>query len=104
MPKPFEFDAPYSLIASDYGAWFSLKAHGVTVASFAVASWGSANACIEAAWAHAYVAPDDRITVEGVRGAVARGWCADENAAKEMDPDLAEAITREVYALVSGLD
>ena len=30
---------------------------------------------------------------EDVLGAVARGWCSEKNAAKVMDPDLAEAIT-----------
>ena len=30
--------------------------------------------------------------------AVARGWCSPENAHKEMDADLAKAITQEVLA------
>lgn len=34
-----------------------------------------------------------------VRGAVARGWCHEPNTAKEMDGDLAEAISREVATL-----
>jgi hypothetical protein len=100
MPKPFSFDSPYSLTHDDKG-WFALKAHGITVASYSVESWGTSQACIEAAWAHAYADPSDRITLEGVREAVARGWCAEENASKEMDADLAEAITREVYALLT---
>lgn len=36
---------------------------------------------------------------ERLRGAVARGWCADKNANKEMDADLAEAIVEELLAL-----
>ncbi len=100
MPKPFEFDHPYSLSHKGDGV-FTLAAHGIPVASYSVESWKTEQACIEAAWAHAYTSPGDRITLEGVRGAVARGWCAEENAAKEMDPDLAEAITREVYALLA---
>lgn len=35
---------------------------------------------------------------EAIVGAVARGWCAPENAHKIMDTDLALAITREVVA------
>lgn len=99
MPRPFEFDHPYTLVNRGDGV-FMLSAHGINVASFSVESWKSEQACIEAAWAHAYVAPEDKITVEGVRGAVARGWCAPENSHKEMDQDLAEAIVREVYALL----
>lgn len=37
---------------------------------------------------------------EAIVGAVARGWCAPENAHKVMDSDLAYAIAREVAALV----
>ncbi len=33
-----------------------------------------------------------------VREAVARGWCHDKNAHKEMDVDLADAIVAEVVA------
>ncbi len=100
MPKPFEFDHPYSLTNKDDG-WFTLHAHGVPIASYSVKAWKTEQACIEAAWAHAYASPADRITLEGVREAVARGWCAPENASKEMDTDLAEAITAEVYALLA---
>ena len=100
MPNPFEFDHPYTL-RSKTGVAFMLDAHGICVASYDPKSWGSEQACIEAAWAHAYASPADRITLEGVRGAVARGWCAPENASKEMDVDIAEAITREVYALLT---
>lgn len=99
MPKPFEFDRPYTLVNRGDGV-FMLNVHGITVASFSVESWKSDQACVEAAWSYAYVAPEDKITVEGLRGAVARGWCAPENSAKEMDVDLAEAIVREVYALL----
>ena len=35
-----------------------------------------------------------------VRGAVARGWCSPENAHKEMDVHLAEAIAQEVCAAI----
>lgn len=40
-------------------------------------------------------------TFEEVCGAVARGWCAPENAHKEMDIDLATAIAKEVWKLQS---
>lgn len=40
-------------------------------------------------------------SVAELRGAVARGWCAPENARKEMDVELAEAIAREVGALLA---
>ena len=33
-----------------------------------------------------------------IRGAVARGWCHPDNQHKEMDVDLAEAISQEVLA------
>jgi hypothetical protein len=36
---------------------------------------------------------------ESVLGAVARGWCYEENANKTMDSELAVAIAKEVYAL-----
>ncbi len=36
---------------------------------------------------------------ESVLGAVARGWCYEENANKTMDSDLAVAIAKEVHAL-----
>lgn len=39
-----------------------------------------------------------------VRGAVARGWCHDKNREKEMDSDLAEAITQEVLKLIEPVD
>ncbi len=100
MPKPFFFDHPYSLTHSDDGI-FTLTAHGIPVASYDVKTWKTAQACVEAAWAFAYTSPSERITLEGVRGAVARGWCEAENAHKEMDVDLIEAITREVYALLT---
>jgi len=41
----------------------------------------------------------EQLTIRDVRGAVARGWCADENAQKVMDPDLAEAISLQVCEL-----
>jgi len=34
-------------------------------------------------------------------GAVARGWCHDENAHKTMDPDLVMAIVDEVEKMVT---
>ncbi|MBT9385460.1 hypothetical protein KM176_16420 [Pseudooceanicola sp. CBS1P-1] len=60
--KQWEFDAPYSLVRTEGlgGVWFGLSAHGVRTASFSVASWGSEQACIEAAWHHAYGFPVDR--------------------------------------------
>ena len=42
--------------------------------------------------------PDDLL--ENIRGAVARGWCANVNAHKNMDLDLAEAITQEIWKLL----
>jgi hypothetical protein len=36
---------------------------------------------------------------ESVLGAVARGWCYEENANKTMDSELAVAIAKEVHAL-----
>lgn len=36
------------------------------------------------------------VGLDVLRGAVARGWCSPENAHKEMDTELAEAIVREV--------
>lgn len=41
------------------------------------------------------------IDISEIRGAVARGWCADKNREKEMDSDLAEAIAQEVAKLIS---
>lgn len=38
-------------------------------------------------------------SMEAIHGAVARGWCHDPNREKEMDSDLALAISREVAAL-----
>lgn len=38
-------------------------------------------------------------SMEAIRGAVARGWCHEPNAAKEFDGDLAEAISQEVARL-----
>lgn len=40
------------------------------------------------------------ISISDIRGAVARGWCADANRNKEMDSDLADAISRELGAIV----
>jgi hypothetical protein len=40
--------------------------------------------------------------VETIREAVARGWCAPKNRTKQMDFDLAEAITQEVIRALSG--
>lgn len=34
-----------------------------------------------------------------IRGAVARGWCAEVNAKKEFDADLAESIVAQIYAM-----
>ena len=40
------------------------------------------------------------IKFDEVRGAVARGWCADANRHKEMDAHLAEAISIEIWKLL----
>jgi hypothetical protein len=40
------------------------------------------------------------VSVEDVRGAVARGWCTKENSHKEMDSTLALAIADEVMKLL----
>lgn len=37
--------------------------------------------------------------IKEIRGAVARGWCHPKNAKKEMDSDLAEAISKEIIKL-----
>ena len=39
-----------------------------------------------------------------IRRAVARGWCHAVNSGKEMDPELADAITQEVSALPAASD
>lgn len=54
--KPWEFSHPYTATFRDGldGKWLSLKAHEILIASFSVLTWGSEQACIEAAWLHAY--------------------------------------------------
>ena len=42
---------------------------------------------------------NEPVTWESVLGAVARGWCYEENANKTMDSELAVAIAKEVHAL-----
>ena len=42
------------------------------------------------------------LTMADIRGAVARGWCHAKNSHKEMDSDLAEAISIEVKNLFTG--
>lgn len=42
---------------------------------------------------------DHASALRGIRGAVARGWCADANREKVMDGDLAEAISQEIAKL-----
>jgi hypothetical protein len=42
----------------------------------------------------------DPYSIEEIRGAVARGWCADKNRNKEMDADLAEAIAQEILRML----
>lgn len=37
--------------------------------------------------------------IDDIRDAVARGWCYDINSNKEMDANLAEAISQEVHKL-----
>ena len=43
----------------------------------------------------------DREADEVLRQAIGRGWCHEENVAKEMDVDLAEAIFWEIRAALS---
>lgn len=40
------------------------------------------------------------VSYDEIAGAVARGWCSPENEAKEMDADLAQAISEEVFKYV----
>lgn len=47
---------------------------------------------------------DGLMLMQEIRGAVARGWCADANRHKEMDSDLAEAVSQEVYKLMTTTD
>lgn len=42
------------------------------------------------------------LSIQEVRGAVARGWCDEKNAHKEMDGHLAEAISQEVWKLTGA--
>ena len=42
-----------------------------------------------------------RISKDLIRQAVARGWCYPDTQHKDMDADLAEAITKEIDALLS---
>jgi len=41
------------------------------------------------------------MSISEIRGAVARGWCSQENTHKEMDVVLAEAIVREIVLLIA---
>lgn len=45
-------------------------------------------------------APVTTTPMQAIRGAVARGWCHGPNTEKEMDSDLAEAISKEVAAMI----
>ena len=40
--------------------------------------------------------------IEDIRGALARGYCTERNARKELDADLLEDMTREVMALLEA--
>lgn len=42
-------------------------------------------------------------TYERILGAVARGWCSEENKHKVMDTDLAIAIAKEVYKEIMSI-
>lgn len=56
----------------------------------------------ELAWIPLYTHPQpkrDPVSWESLLGAVARGWCYEENANKTMDSELATAIAKEVAAL-----
>ena len=44
--------------------------------------------------------PEQLTNMEALRGAVARGWCHPANEKKEMDTDLAGAITEEVAKFI----
>lgn len=44
-----------------------------------------------------------KIDISGIRGAVARGWCYPENSLKELDSDLAEAISQEVLKFLCDI-
>ena len=66
-PQKWEFSAPYSLTRSDYTPGVFRLNHGEhSVASFSVASFGSEQACIEAAWRYAYGPDDDTGIAAGV--------------------------------------
>ena len=41
------------------------------------------------------------LTLESIRGAVARGWCHEDNREKEFDGALGEAISQEIAELLS---
>ena len=51
-------------------------------------------------WKEAQLAQPDMW--ESILGAVARGWCYEENANKTMDSELAVAIAKEVQALYTA--
>ena len=45
-------------------------------------------------------AADTRVTDAVLREAIGRAWCHEENVAKEMDVDLAEAVLWEIHAII----
>jgi len=57
---------------------------------------------IDAALAARPASPDTRVTDTILREAIARAWCHEENVAKEMDVDLAEAVLSEISTIIIG--
>jgi len=110
---PWEFAPPYTAFFSGGlggDKWLGLKAHGVLVASFAVSSWGSEQACIEAAWRHAYEpsAPTLGDALEQVEERLLAAidnkigsWGDDDDLADWVSP--AETIRAEVVAALADL-
>lgn len=60
---------------------------------------GSTTGTLRVTLEHGGSDPIGSSLMENIRGAVARGWCAEKNRAKEFDSDLAEAIALELYDL-----
>ncbi|WP_434286257.1 hypothetical protein [Celeribacter sp. SCSIO 80788] len=60
-PRPYEFTPPYQLIKKTVftEVVFFLESNGHSFASFSVRNFGSEQACIEAAWRHAYETEED---------------------------------------------
>lgn len=67
-----EFNQPYSLIRSTSfdETWFGLHHNDTLISSYSVKNWGSEQACIDAAWNHAYQ-PDPTLSVQAVEALAA---------------------------------